>query len=96
MAQTSTTIARATVQTHHGDLAKLFQEKLPQAIEAECALLGSMILDWRVVGEVVQILIGEDDFCLSKHGALYHVLVEMYDQNQSLDMVQLEYRGCIG
>jgi len=92
MAQTSTTITRATVQTHHGDLAKLFQEKLPQAIEAECALIGSMILDWRIVGEVVQILNDEEDFCLSKHGALYHVLVEMYDQNQSLDMVQLKHR----
>ena len=81
-----------TIDRHRGDLARLFQEKLPQAIEAECALLGSMILDWNVVGEVVQILDGGDDFYQSKHGALYRVLVEMYDQNQSLDMVQLKHR----
>lgn len=88
----STATARPTIETHRGDLAKLFQEKLPQAIEAECAVLGSMILDWRVVGEVIQILSGSEDFYHRKHGALYQVLVDMYDQNQSLDMVQLKHR----
>ena len=88
----STTPARQTFTGRHIDLAKLFNEKLPQAIEAECALLGSMILDWRVVGEVVQILETGDDFYEKKHGALYQVLVQMYDQHQSLDMVQLKHR----
>lgn len=88
----STATARQTIETHRGDLAKLFQEKLPQAIEAECAVLGSMILDWRIVGEVVQILSGSEDFYHSKHAALYQVLVDMYDQNQSVDMVQLKHR----
>ena len=88
----STAPARQIFSGRHADLAKLFNEKLPQAIEAECALLGSMILDWRVVGEVVQILETGDDFYEKKHGALYQVLVQMYDQHQSLDMVQLKHR----
>ena len=58
----------------HLALAKLFNERLPQAIEAACALLGSMILDWRVCGEVVQILSSGDDFYERKHGALFGVL----------------------
>lgn len=88
----STATAHQTVEPYHVDLAQLFQKKLPQAIEAECALLGSMILDWRVVGEVVQIFQSGDDFYERKHGALFQVLVEMYDQNRSLDMVQLKHR----
>ncbi len=88
----TTATTRRTIDSHRGDLAKLFQEKLPQAIEAECALLGSMILDWRVVGEVIQVIENADDFYQRKHGALFGVLVQMYDQNQSLDMVQLKHR----
>ncbi len=66
-------------------------KRLPQAIEAECALLGSMILDWRVIGEVVQIIESPQDFYDAKHTALFEVLVKMYDQNQSLDLVQLKH-----
>ena len=92
MSTMSTVPARQTFSGRHIDLAKIFNEKLPRAIEAECALLGSMILDWRVVGEVVQTLESGDDFYEKKHGALYQVLVQMYDQHQSLDMVQLKHR----
>jgi len=38
------------------DVGRLFDKLPPSAIEAECAVLGSMILDWRVCGEVVQII----------------------------------------
>ena len=88
----STATPRPRIEPQKGNLAAVFNQKLPQAIEAECALLGSIILDWRVVGEVVQILEGDEDFYERKHGALYRVLVEMYDQHQSLDMVQLKHR----
>jgi len=74
------------------DLGQLFEKLPPHAMEAECALLGSMILDWQVIGEVVQILRGSDDFYAQKHAAIYHVLVELYDRSQSLDMVQLTQR----
>ncbi|MEX0777194.1 MAG: replicative DNA helicase [Phycisphaeraceae bacterium] len=74
------------------DVAKLLEKQPPAAIEAEMALLGSMILDWRVSGEVVQILRGGDDFYLPKHGAIYRVLVEAYDKNEPVDLVQLNQR----
>jgi replicative DNA helicase len=75
-----------------GELARLFDRLPPHSIEAECALLGSMILDWRVIGEVVQVIKGGDDFYKPHHAALYQILVECYDQNIPVDAVQLNER----
>ncbi|MEM8495216.1 MAG: replicative DNA helicase [Planctomycetota bacterium] len=74
------------------DLARLYESLPPHAVEAEMALLGSMILDWRCVGDVIQQVAGPDDFYKPAHGAIYHVLVELYDQQQSIDMVQLNQK----
>ena len=74
------------------DVSKLFEKLPPSAIEAEAALLGSMILDWRVCGEVLQILQGADDFYKPAHSAIYETLIELYDENQSIDVVQLNQR----
>ena len=74
------------------DVGKLFDKLPPSAIAAECALLGSMILDWRVCGEVVQIVKSPEDFYKPAHGSIYKALVELYDQVQSIDMVQLTQR----
>ncbi|MCX5659322.1 MAG: replicative DNA helicase [Planctomycetota bacterium] len=71
------------------DVGKLFDKLPPHALEAECALLGSMILDPQVIGDVVQILAGSDDFYKPSHAAIYQALVELYDQNQNVDMVHL-------
>ena len=71
------------------DLSRLLDRLPPQAIEAEMALLGAMILDWRAVGDVVQVLVDGDVFHKPEHQAIYAVLVELYDQHQSIDMVQL-------
>ncbi len=74
------------------DVSKLFDKLPPHALEAECALLGSLILDWRVCGEVIQILKGPEDLYKPAHAAIYETLVELYDQVQSIDMVQLKQR----
>ncbi|MFP4143710.1 MAG: replicative DNA helicase [Phycisphaeraceae bacterium] len=74
------------------DVERLFDKLPPHALEAEAALLGSMILDWRVCGDILQILTGPDDFYKAAHSAIYETLVELYDQHQSIDMVQLNQR----
>ncbi len=74
------------------DLARLYESLPPHALEAEMALLGSMILDWQVVGDVIQLIKSPEDFFKPAHGAIYHVLVELYDQQQSIDMVQLNQK----
>lgn len=73
-------------------IEKLFGKLPPVALEAEAALLGSMALNWRVIGEVLQVIGSPDDFSKQSHSAIYGVMVQMYDQNQSLDMVQLKQR----
>ena len=74
------------------DVGKLFEKLPPSSPEAEAAVLGSMILDWRVCGEVLQTLKGAEDFYKPAHAAIYDVLIELYDTNQSIDMVQLNQR----
>ena len=74
------------------DVAELFNKLPPHAVEAEAALIGSIILDWRVAGDVIQVLHGSEDFYKPAHAALYETLLELYDEHQSIDMVQLNQR----
>ncbi len=74
------------------EIGPLFDKQPPHAIEAEMALLGSLILDWQVVGDVLQILKGAEDFYKPAHAAIFEVLTELYDHSQSIDMVQLNQR----
>ena len=83
---------RQTFEVRRVELAKLFDKLPPHALEAEAALLGSMILDWRVCGDVVEIIKGADDFYKPGHAAIYESLVELYDKHQSIDIVQLNQK----
>ena len=70
-------------------IGPLFDRQPPYAPEAEMALLGAMILDWRVVPDVAELLQGPDDFYTPRHGVIYEALVHLYEHAQSIDMVQL-------
>ncbi len=74
------------------EVGTLFDKLPPHALEAEMALLGSMVLDAQVVGDVLQLLKGADDFYKPAHAAVYETLVELYDSTQAIDMVQLNQR----
>ena len=74
------------------DLSKIFDKMPPNAYEAECALLGSMILDSEVIGEVVQIVSSEADFYKGTHGVVYKSLVDLYDKAEPVDLVHLKQR----
>ena len=74
------------------EIGPLFEKQPPHALEAEMALLGSLILDWQVVGDVLQVLKGPEDFYKPQHAAIFETLTELYDQAQSIDMVQLNQR----
>jgi len=84
--------SRKPFEVRQIDVSKLFEKLPPHATEAEAALLGSMILDWRMCGEVLQIVSAAEDFYKPAHAAIYETLVELYDQNQSIDLVQLNQR----
>lgn len=65
------------------------ERKLPHSLEAEMSLLGSMILDYQVIGDVTAIIRGPGDFYKPAHGALYAAIVALYDRAGQLDNVLL-------
>jgi len=60
----------------------------PHAIDAERALLASMMLDKEMVGQVVQI-VDRESFFQADHQIIFDVLVKLYEQNRSIDAVIL-------
>jgi len=73
----------------------------PQNLEAEMSLLGSMIIDSEVIGEVLQVIgpQGKERFYRNDHRLLYEVLVSMYDNRQPVDIItcrdELQRRGAL-
>lgn len=61
----------------------------PYSFEAESAVLGAIILKSPVINEVATILRGPTDFFLPKHASVYAAQIEVYHENQSIDMVTL-------
>ncbi len=78
---------REPVSAHQ--LAGLFDRLPPHSIEAEMCLLGSMILDYQVVGDVISQVSSGSMFFREPHAAIFDSLVRLYDERHSGDMVQL-------
>lgn len=68
---------------------ELFNKQPPQALEAEMSLLGSIILDPKVLPDVLSHVKGRDDFYRETHGHVYQALLDLYDDRHSGDLVQL-------
>jgi replicative DNA helicase len=56
----------------------------PHDLEAEEAVLGSLLLDGEVLGNVVPLLKPED-FYRGAHGALYRVMLQLYERGEPVD-----------
>lgn len=63
-------------------------ERLPQALEAERSLLGSMLRDNNVIGDIVQI-VHLNSFYLDAHQKIFKAIVDFYDKGQPVDAVML-------
>ena len=72
-------------------VGKLMDKLPPHSLEAEVALLGAMVIDSQVIGEVLMIVKTPDEFYDPKHGAIYRAIIELYDKHnvQELDVVSL-------
>jgi len=79
------------------DLGRLFDRLPPHSEPAEMAVLGSMILDPRVVGDVVTMIESPEAFYHERHAAVFAAVRDVYDRTQAGDLVQivesLEGRG---
>lgn len=67
----------------------IVEERIPpQAIDAEMAVLGSMLLDKDAVSDVLEIL-KPNHFYKSAHGKIFEIMQEMADRNQAIDIITL-------
>lgn len=65
------------------------EKQKPHSYEAECATLGSMILETKVIPEVMEIVAGPEDFYSSENAAVYEALVELAEGDSNVDIVKL-------
>ena len=61
---------------------------MPESLEAEAAVLGSMILDRECIGLIVQ-KIDRDSFYRPEHKAIFDALISLYERNSHIDLVLL-------
>lgn len=65
---------------------ELNARQLPQALEAEQAVLGSILIDSRCLTDVIGILHAED-FCLEQNRQIYETIYNMFNFSQIIDPV---------
>ena len=65
---------------------ELLQRQLPHSLEAEQAVLGSMLLDSRSVAEVIGI-VRPDDFFLQQNKEIYETIYSMFNFSETIDPV---------
>jgi len=75
------------------DLQRLFDKLPPHDLNAEMALLGSLILaggdHLEIIGDCMEIIRGPGDFSQPRHQAVYDAIITTYDRHASVDSVQL-------
>src|SRR5215831_7639599 len=60
----------------------------PQSREAERSVLGSMLRDNGVIGDVLQI-VREENFYLDAHRKIFRGIITLYDRGHPVDLVML-------
>ena len=65
---------------------ELLAKQPPQSLEAEQAVLGSILIDSRVVADVVGILTPED-FFLKQNKEIFETVYTMFNFSQTIDPV---------
>jgi len=64
-------------------------EKIPpQSIEAEIAVLGSMLLDHEAIARAIETL-GVNSFYKESHKKIFSVIVKLFDENKGVDLVTI-------
>lgn len=70
----------------------MLERELPQDLDAEKAVLGSMMMSAAVVDEVVPILLGSEPFFVPAHRLLYHAIVDQHDTGDPMDLILVSDR----
>jgi replicative DNA helicase len=64
------------------------EKLLPQNIEAECGVLGSIIIDPEAIVQVADFLQPED-FYRDAHRIIYEIIVQLYEQREPADFITI-------
>ncbi len=64
------------------------EKLLPQNIEAECGVLGSIIIDPEAIVQVADFLF-PDDFYRDAHRSIYEVILQLYEQREAADFITI-------
>lgn len=64
------------------------EKLLPQNIEAECGVLGSIIIDPEAIVQVADFLVA-DDFYRDAHRTIYAIIVQLYEQREAADFITI-------
>src|ERR1700687_668777 len=64
------------------------EKLLPQNIEAECGVLGSIIIDPEAIVQVADFLHAED-FYRDAHRTIYEVIIQLYEQHEPADFITI-------
>ncbi|HXX95230.1 MAG TPA: DnaB-like helicase N-terminal domain-containing protein, partial [Planctomycetota bacterium] len=67
----------------------LGESSLPQSREAEMALLGSMIYDNEVIGDVVEIVGQREMFAFPSHQVVFEAILRLHLERKPIDLVVL-------
>lgn len=60
----------------------------PQSVEAEMAVLGSMLLDREAISQAIELL-GVSYFYKESHKKIYSAIVKLYDETKAVDLITL-------
>lgn len=71
------------------DQENIIRRRLPNSLEAEQSVIGSMILSRDAVAAAVEILTPED-FYQKKYGLLFQAMYDMFARNEEIDLVTLQ------
>jgi len=64
------------------------EKLLPQNIEAECGVLGSIIIDPEAIVQIADFLHAED-FYRDAHRIIYEVILQLYEQHEPADFITI-------
>jgi replicative DNA helicase len=86
--------ANSKIDRKKPEKTTLYQDKLrmpPNNVEAEISTLGSLMIDENAITKVADI-IHPDDFYKDKHGKIYETLLDLYQDQEPLDILSVSSR----
>ena len=67
----------------------LIKRVMPNSLEAEQSVIGSMIMDQDAIVTAMEILL-QEDFYHKQYGILFDAMIELYSSGQPVDLVTLQ------